>query len=175
MIRIGIEPLLEAHVRISVRVDRLASRLLSGLAANFEFELLSPHVEDKDHSNNSSIVLKLTGIGPSGFSYLITGNTENERWEQINRFYGTSLRSSVLSAPHHRSRGAANAKTLLHISPNTVLISAGVDSQYGHPNSQAIPRTSWSPSTCSPRMSKAGSRSLPNLTARISRLCLSDR
>jgi beta-lactamase superfamily II metal-dependent hydrolase len=124
--------------RVSVRVDRLASRLLSGLAANFEFELFSPHIEDKDHSNNSSIVLKLTGIGPSGFSYLITGDTENDRWEQINRFYGTSLKSSVLSAPHHGSRGAANAETLLHISPNTVLISAGVDSQYGHPNSQAI-------------------------------------
>jgi beta-lactamase superfamily II metal-dependent hydrolase len=124
--------------RVSVRVDRLATRVLTGLASNFEFELFSPHVEDKDHSNNSSIVLKLTGIGPSGFSYLITGDTENERWEQINRLYGSGLQSSVMSAPHHGSRGAANAQTLLHISPNTVLISAGVDSQYGHPNSQAI-------------------------------------
>ena len=47
------------------------------------------------------------------------------------------VQRSLCSPPMDRE-AAANAETLLHISPNTVLISAGIDSQYGHPNSQAI-------------------------------------
>ena len=53
--------------RISVRLDQLAQRTLSGLSENFDFELFSPHIEDMDCSNNCSIVLKLTGRGPRGF------------------------------------------------------------------------------------------------------------
>jgi competence protein ComEC len=106
--------------RVSVRVDNLSNRRLSGLSDKFDFELFSPHVEDKDNSNNSSIVLKVTGRGPRGFSYLITGDTENDRWSTIEKLYGDELRSQVLAAPHH------------------VLISAGVDSQYGHPHHDAV-------------------------------------
>jgi beta-lactamase superfamily II metal-dependent hydrolase len=63
--------------RISVRLDRLADRKLGGLSDQFDFELFSPHIEDMDCSNNCSIVLKLTGRGPRGFSYLITGDEEH--------------------------------------------------------------------------------------------------
>jgi beta-lactamase superfamily II metal-dependent hydrolase len=124
--------------KISVRVDQLANRKLSGLSDNFDFELFSPHVEDMDSSNNCSIVLKLTGRGPRGFSYLITGDTENPRWEKINQLFGSALKSHVLAAPHHGSRNAAHPASLLNIAPHTVLISAGVDSQYGHPHPQAL-------------------------------------
>src|SRR5258706_192203 len=66
-------------VRQSVRVDRLESRNLTGLASYFTFELFSPHMDDMDSSNNSSIVLKLVGLDQNGFSYPITGDTESER------------------------------------------------------------------------------------------------
>lgn len=124
--------------RISVRLDQLASRNLAGLSDNFDFELFSPHIEDMDCSNNSCIVLKLTGRGSRGFSYLITGDTENSRWDTIHRLFGSSLKSHVLAAPHHGSRNATHPASLLHIDPHTVLISAGVDSQYGHPNPDAV-------------------------------------
>ena len=65
--------------KVSVRVDRVANRWLDGLSDKFDFELFSPHIEDMDCSNNCSIVLKVTGRGSGGFSYLITGDTEN-RW-----------------------------------------------------------------------------------------------
>src|SRR5262249_45101444 len=52
--------------RKSVRVDRVESRNLTGLAAHFTFELFSPHMDDMDSSNNSSIVLKLTGLDQNG-------------------------------------------------------------------------------------------------------------
>lgn len=124
--------------RLSVRVDQLANRKLDGLSDNFDFELFSPHIEDMDCSNNCSIVLKLTGRGGRGFSYLITGDTENARWETINRLFGSALKSHVLAAPHHGSKNATHPASLLQIAPHTVLISAGVDSQYGHPHPQAL-------------------------------------
>jgi beta-lactamase superfamily II metal-dependent hydrolase len=122
----------------SVRVDNVASRWLTGFSDNFDFELFSPHIEDMDGSNNSSIVLKLTGHGPRGFSYLITGDTETARWETISRLFGSSLKSHVLAAAHHGSRNGVHAGALLNIAPHTVLISAGVDSEYGHPHPQAL-------------------------------------
>lgn len=124
--------------RVSVRLDRLDSRLIPGLSAQFRYELFSPHIDDMDNSNNSSIVLKVTADGPKGFSYLITGDTENERWGRINELFGQALRSDVMAAAHHGARSGAHAETGLLVAPNTVLISAGVDSQYGHPNSQAV-------------------------------------
>ncbi len=124
--------------KVSVRIDTLASRTLTGLAQQFKFELFSPHIEDMDCSNNCSIVLKLTGVGPRGFSYLVTGDTENSRWETINGLFGAALKSHVLAAPHHGSKNATHPASLLSIQPHTVLISAGVDSQYGHPDPQAV-------------------------------------
>lgn len=124
--------------RISVRVDNLSNRKLPRLSTNFEFELFSPHIADMGCSNNSSIVLKVTGLGSNGFSYLITGDTEKERWQSIARFFGDDLKSHVLAAAHHGSLNGVHPASLLHIDPHTVLISAGVDSQYGHPDPAAV-------------------------------------
>lgn len=125
-------------LRKSVRVDRVESRHLTGLATNFSFELFSPHMDDMNSSNNSSVVLKLTGLDQRGFSYLITGDTETERWDSINRFFGKYLASDVMAASHHGGRSGLNPATLLLVNPNTVLISAGVDNSYGHPYASAV-------------------------------------
>jgi beta-lactamase superfamily II metal-dependent hydrolase len=125
-------------VRQSVCLDRVDSRYLANLAANFSFELFSPHTDDMDSSNNSSIVIKVTGLDQTGFTYLVTGDTETGRWERIDTIFGGALRSDVLSAPHHGSRTGIHVPSLVHIGPNTVLISAGVDNCYGHPDGAAI-------------------------------------
>ena len=44
----------------------------------------------------------------------------------------------MLAAPHHGSKNATHPASLVNIDPHTVLISAGVDSQYGHPHPQAL-------------------------------------
>jgi beta-lactamase superfamily II metal-dependent hydrolase len=124
--------------RVSVRVDKLANRNLFGLSDHFDFELFSPHIADMDCSNNCSIVLKLTGLGNGGFSYLITGDTENARWDKISEFFGSALKAHVLAAPHHGSKNAVHPASLLHVAPHTVLISAGVNNRYGHPHPQSL-------------------------------------
>jgi beta-lactamase superfamily II metal-dependent hydrolase len=125
-------------IRQSVHVNNVDSRQLTGLATNYAFELFSPHMDDMDSSNNSSIVLKLTGLDSTGFRYLITGDTEMGRWDSINRYFAKYLSSDVLAAPHHGSHNGINAKALLSVNPNTVLISAGVDNSYGHPDGIAV-------------------------------------
>jgi beta-lactamase superfamily II metal-dependent hydrolase len=125
-------------VRHSVRVDKVESRILTGLASYFTFEIFSPHMDDMDNSNNSSIVLKLVGLDQNGFRYLITGDTETDRWDSINRYFGKYLASDVMAAPHHGARTGLNARTLLLVNPDTVLISAGVDNSYGHPYGVAV-------------------------------------
>lgn len=122
----------------SVRVDNVASRRLTGLSDRFEFELFSPHLEDMDCSNNCSLVVKVTGLGSRGFSYLVTGDTEVNRWDSISRLFGTALKSHVMAAPHHGSKNGVHPAALLNVAPHTVLISAGVDSEYGHPHPAAV-------------------------------------
>ena len=124
--------------RISVRLDRLESRYLDDLTEEFQLELFSPHIEDMDNSNNCSIVLKIEGIGPGGFSYLVTGDTENPRWDRIVDLFGDALDADVLAAPHHGSKNAAHPGMILGVRPHTVVISAGVDNQYGHPDRKAV-------------------------------------
>ena len=124
--------------RVSVRLDRLESRYLDNLTEEFELELFSPHIEDMDNSNNCSIVLKVEGIGPGGFGYLVTGDTETGRWDRIVELFDNALDADVLAAPHHGSKNAAHPGMALAVMPNTVLISAGVDNQYGHPDRKAV-------------------------------------
>jgi beta-lactamase superfamily II metal-dependent hydrolase len=137
-------------IRHSIRIDRIASRFIAGLGTNFTVELFSPHFEDMDSSNNCSIVAKIVGRDTTGFSYLATGDTEINRWETISRIFGTQLVADVMAAPHHGSISGVYPKALLDINPNTVLVSAGVESQYDHPHGatiqayQAVARHVWS-------------------------------
>lgn len=122
----------------SVRLERLTSRRIPNLGRNFSLELFSPHIEDMESSNNCSIVAKIVGVGGGAFSYLVTGDTETERWETIDKLFGANLAADVLAAAHHGALSGTHAKALLNINPNTVLISAGVDSQYDHPHGAAV-------------------------------------
>lgn len=136
-------------IRHSVRLDKMESRFIQGLGTNFSVELFSPHFEDMDSSNNCSIVAKIVGKDATGFSYLATGDTEIDRWETISRIFGNRLASDVMAASHHGSISGVYPQALLDISPNTVLISAGVDSQYDHPHGaslltyQAVAQHAW--------------------------------
>lgn len=124
--------------RHSIRLDRMDGRDIVGLGRHFTVELFSPHLEDMDSSNNCSIVAKITGTDSTGFRYLVTGDTETDRWDTICRLFGKHLAAEVMAAAHHGAVTGVHAKTLLQVSPNTVLISAGVDSPFDHPRGAAL-------------------------------------
>lgn len=123
--------------RISILLGDNNRRLYDDISENFSFEIFSPHKEDMDSSNNCSLVCKIEEK-ITGVSYLVTGDTENNRWESITRIFGKAIKSDVLDAPHHGSKNGITTAAIQNIAPHTVLISAGVDNSYSHPHQEAL-------------------------------------
>lgn len=131
--------------REGVRLDRVESRVRQDLTKEWDIEFFSPHPADMNNSNNSSLVLKIyPKAGPwwqdrsDYFSYLVTGDTENRRWDAISQIFGESLKADAMSAPHHGSSNAAHADAIRLIQPQHVLVSAGAENPYGHPHQEAV-------------------------------------
>jgi beta-lactamase superfamily II metal-dependent hydrolase len=122
--------------RISVSLSKNDLRFYNKLSSDFKFEVFSPHADDMNSSNNCSLVCKVTE-NASGGTYLITGDTENDRWESIAHHFGEAISSDVLAASHHGSKNGVCADVLAIIQPKAVIISAGVNNQYGHPDADA--------------------------------------
>jgi len=127
----------KAITKYSISLDKNDTRFYNKLSNEFIFEIFSPHSADMNSSNNCSLVCKVKERS-TGATYLITGDTENDRWDSIVRFFGNSISCDVLSAPHHGSKNGITNEAIELISPTTVLISAGVDNGYGHPDKEAI-------------------------------------
>lgn len=122
--------------RVSVSLSNNDSRFYTKLSSEFEFEIFSPHSDDMSSSNNCSLVCMVKERS-TGTKYLITGDTENDRWGSIVKYFGGYLKSHVLDAPHHGSKNGITEAAIKLIKPHTVIVSAGVDNQYGHPDSEA--------------------------------------
>lgn len=122
--------------RLSVVLDGKRHPYIDDLCEEFTFEIFSPHPEDMTSSNNCSIVCKVTE-NSTGATYLITGDTEIDRWDSIVTYFGDDLESDVLAAPHHGSENGIDENVLACVNPHTILVSAGVNSQYGHPHPAA--------------------------------------
>jgi len=123
--------------RVSVLLDDNDTRFYNKLSDDFKFEVFSPHAEDMGCSNNCSLVCKITERSTNS-TYLVTGDTENSRWENIVEIFDYRLKSDALAAPHHGSENGITESAIEHINPHTVLISAGVDNEYGHPGTEAL-------------------------------------
>ncbi len=114
---------MKTFVRYSVALDKNDTRFYNKLSDDFQIEVFSPHSEDMNSSNNCSLVCKIREI-VTGATYLVTGDTEIDRWHSIVRIFGKSIASHVLAAPHHGSRNGITEAIIRSINPHTVLISA---------------------------------------------------
>ena len=125
-------------LRLSIDLaDKTQVRIFDKISSEFIFEVFSPHKDDMTSSNNSSIVCKITERA-SGAKYLVTGDTEVERWKKIVQEFKGALTADALQAPHHGSSNGITAEVLEYVTPHTVIASAGVESQYGHPSKEAV-------------------------------------
>lgn len=123
--------------RISACLSGGEPRFYNHLCEDFRLEIFSPHNDDLTSSNNGSLVCRIEERS-TGASYLVTGDTEGDRWDSIVYYFGDRLQSDVLAAPHHGSRNGITDEAMRCIDPHTVLISAGVDNQYDHPDEEAL-------------------------------------
>ncbi len=127
----------KAFRRVSVSLSQNDTRFYNTLSKEFTFEVFSPHAADMDSSNNCSLVCMVRERS-TGSEYLITGDTENDRWNSIVRYFAGSLACDVLAAPHHGSKNGITETAMSQILPDTVLISAGVRNKYGHPDAETV-------------------------------------
>lgn len=123
--------------RISVRLEGSNPKVPVKWTSNFKIEFFGPMSKAMDTSNNSSLVCKITEIS-TGTSYLVTGDTENGAWPALIAAHGSQLQANVVAAPHHGSKNGMTQALLNVVQPHTVIVSAGVDSQYGHPSEETL-------------------------------------
>jgi beta-lactamase superfamily II metal-dependent hydrolase len=73
-------------------------------------------------SNDLSYVLRLSYAGTR---ILLTGDVEEEAWDDIVAVYGQRLNSDVLQASHHGRDSGYHLKALQLIAPQVVIVSVG--------------------------------------------------
>ena len=89
-----------------------------------------------DGGNNDSVVLygRLLNL-----SFLFTGDLEKEGEDKLMVAY-PKLKTDILKAGHHGSKGASSAEFLRQIRPQATLISAGKNNRYRHPHQETLKR-----------------------------------
>lgn len=87
--------------------------------------------------NNESVVGRLTF---GNFAMLFTGDAEGPVEKDMVASYGKKLKCQVLKAGHHGSKTSSTAEFLKLVQPESVVMSLGVNNQYGHPHEALINR-----------------------------------
>lgn len=87
--------------------------------------------------NNESLVGRLTF---GNFAMLFTGDAEGPVEKDMVASYGKKLKCQVLKAGHHGSKTSSTAEFLKLVQPESVVMSLGVNNQYGHPHEALLNR-----------------------------------
>jgi len=87
-------------------------------------------------ANNDSIVLRLQ---LDERTILMTGDVEQEGEAAIIKA-GGSLAADVVKVPHHGSKTSSTAAFVAAIHPQLAVISVGLNSVFGHPNTDVVER-----------------------------------
>ena len=87
--------------------------------------------------NNESVVGRLIF---GNFAMLFTGDAEGPVEKDMVASYGKKLKCQVLKAGHHGSKTSSTAEFLKLVQPESVVMSLGVNNQYGHPHEALLNR-----------------------------------
>ena len=86
-------------------------------------------------ANDNSVGLK---VGYGNASFLFTGDCEWRCEEELIKTH--DIRAGVLKAGHHGSKHSSIPDFLDEVEPSVVVVSAGKENQYGHPNNETLER-----------------------------------
>lgn len=100
-------------------------------------EEIYAETEEKENTNNRSIVLKITY---KKVSFFFSGDAELEAEDHMVSRYGGELESQILKAPHHGSRTSSIDSFLEAVNPEVIVISCGRRNRFKHPHSTVLAR-----------------------------------
>lgn len=102
-------------------------------------DILHPedNVAQLRETNDASIMMRLV-YGETEF--MLTGDAPAWAEDRAVARYGESLRSDVLKAGHHGSKTSTSPLFLAAVDPEVVVVTAGKDNSYGHPNADVVSR-----------------------------------
>lgn len=108
------------------------------LGASTTISIFAPYGDETNwESNNASIILKIS-YGESDF--LLTGDAPAGVEEFIVEKYRDLLQSEVLKLGHHGSKTSTSELFLDTVLPEYAVVSAAIDSPYGHPHQEVMQR-----------------------------------
>ena len=87
--------------------------------------------------NDNSLVLKLSY---GGKSFLFPGDLERTGEEMVVLNAGTLLKSDILLAPHHGSKGSCSKPFLEMVRPDICIISSGSGNRFEFPHQETLHR-----------------------------------
>lgn len=96
---------------------------------------LPERAECPDEENLNSIVVRMDY---GEFSMLFTGDAEEQALDWLEENHHDLLDADILKASHHGSNNGYTDDFLTAVSPDRVVISAGVNGTYRHPHHQAV-------------------------------------
>ncbi len=94
------------------------------------------YIGKKDDTNDASVSIVIT-YGEE--SFLLTGDLPSVRESELISVE-LPKNITVYKAGHHGSKNSSSEQLLSYIRPEYVVISAGKDNKYGHPNPEALDR-----------------------------------
>ncbi len=102
-----------------------------------KIDLLTEHLDpESSDQNENSIVSVVTLVN---YRVMFTGDITAAAERRLVDAYGFTLRSSVLTVPHHGSKYSSSEAFLAMVSPDISVISVGNNS-YGHPADEVLER-----------------------------------
>jgi len=90
----------------------------------------------KDTNDSSTVVL----LSYQGYTFLLTGDLSIEHEDELISSGLMPRNITVLKAGHHGSKTSTGDALLSYTKPKYVVISAGADNKYGHPNPETLAR-----------------------------------
>jgi len=100
-------------------------------------KIIYPFAESVDdvNSNTSSVVVM---VDHSGRKAILTGDAPISVERLLVDLYGETLDSDILKLGHHGSKNSSDENFIKTVSPEIVIVSAGKNNNYGHPNVDVI-------------------------------------
>jgi competence protein ComEC len=102
------------------------------------FKMLHPPADfDAKKTNNVSCVLR---VSAGGHGFLLTSDIESPAELMLLDRYRSSLKTDIMTAPHHGSRTSSSAGFLDAVQARDVIFPAGYLNPHGHPAAEVVER-----------------------------------